>query len=717
MSYVAACRLSVVVSQPQINPPLRSFWFGAAFHILRNPFQPAPLCVYHLQATGRALASTQPSGASSSASANMGSKKVQPFGSWRSPLTAELVSGASLRLGGAAVDSDGHLLWVEGRPAESGRSVLVREATKGGFMEDITPKGFDVRTTVHEYGGGAFTIAGDTIIFSNYGDQRLYQQTLKGDRSPVALTPAYDGPVVRYADGRVDLKFNRYITVREDHRKVGKEASNEIVAIQLEGDPNTEPMILVEGNDFYSFPRISPDGEKLAWIEWSHPNMPWDSAALWVGQISVDGTVINKVCVAGGDQTIIQAPTEPCWSSKNKLLFVSDKDNGFWNLYQWVEGNNVQPLYPLDAEFTRPAWNFGNSSFSFIETDGVPSGSQVACTYRQRGISYLGILDLSTNHFSPIQTPFTTIYNLINWKNSTGKNEFSVVWSSDSIDIAKFQPYFSTPTVIQFPTKVTGQTAFANFYPPRNADFMQPEEEKPPLLVRSHGGPTSEADATLQLSIQYWTSRGWAFADVNYGGSTGYGRPYRERLYGNWGVVDVNDCCSCAEYLVATGEVDGQRLCIDGRSAGGYTTLATLVFSHTFKAGASLYGLCDLSVFQEDTHKFESHYIDSLVGKGELALRERSPINFLENLTCPVILFQGLEDKVVLPNQAEMIYKAVKAKGIPVALIEFEGEQHGFRKAENIRYTLEQEMLFFARLVGGFEVADDITPVHVDNLD
>ncbi|KAJ7537000.1 hypothetical protein O6H91_12G091700 [Diphasiastrum complanatum] len=715
MSYVAACRLSVVVSQPQINPPLRSFWFGAAFHILRNPFQPAPLCVYHLQATGRALASTQPSGASSSASANMGSKKVQPFGSWRSPLTAELVSGASLRLGGAAVDSDGHLLWVEGRPAESGRSVLVREATKGGFMEDITPKGFDVRTTVHEYGGGAFTIAGDTIIFSNYGDQRLYQQTLKGDRSPVALTPAYDGPVVRYADGRVDLKFNRYITVRE------------------------EPMILVEGNDFYSFPRISPDGEKLAWIEWSHPNMPWDSAALWVGQISVDGTVINKVCVAGGDQTIIQAPTEPCWSSKNKLLFVSDKDNGFWNLYQWVEGNNVQPLYPLDAEFTRPAWNFGNSSFSFIETDGVPSGSQVACTYRQRGISYLGILDLSTNHFSPIQTPFTTIYNLfareqyvyitagsptysicivkINWKNSTGKNEFSVVWSSDSIDIAKFQPYFSTPTVIQFPTKVTGQTAFANFYPPRNADFMQPEEEKPPLLVRSHGGPTSEADATLQLSIQYWTSRGWAFADVNYGGSTGYGRPYRERLYGNWGVVDVNDCCSCAEYLVATGEVDGQRLCIDGRSAGGYTTLATLVFSHTFKAGASLYGLCDLSVFQEDTHKFESHYIDSLVGKGELALRERSPINFLENLTCPVILFQGLEDKVVLPNQAEMIYKAVKAKGIPVALIEFEGEQHGFRKAENIRYTLEQEMLFFARLVGGFEVADDITPVHVDNLD
>ncbi|KAJ7295187.1 hypothetical protein O6H91_Y207700 [Diphasiastrum complanatum] len=536
MSYVAACRLSVVVSQPQINPPLRSFWFGAAFHILRNPFQPAPLCVYHLQATGRALASTQPSGASSSASANMGSKKVQPFGSWRSPLTAELVSGASLRLGGAAVDSDGHLLWVEGRPAESGRSVLVREATKGGFMEDITPKGFDVRTTVHEYGGGAFTIAGDTIIFSNYGDQRLYQQTLKGDRSPVALTPAYDGPVVRYADGRVDLKFNRYITVREDHRKVGKEASNEIVAIQLEGDPNTD-----------------------------------------------------------------------------KLLFVSDKDNGFWNLYQWVEGNNVQPLYPLDAEFTRPAWNFGNSSFSFIETDGVPSGSQVACTYRQRGISYLGILDLSTNHFSPIQTPFTTIYNLfareqyvyitagsptysicivkINWKNSTGKNEFSVVWSSDSIDIAKFQPYFSTPTVIQFPTKVTGQTAFANFYPPRNADFMQPEEEKPPLLVRSHGGPTSEADATLQLSIQYWTSRGWAFADVNYGGSTGYGRPYRERLYGNWGVVDVNDCCSCAEYLVATGEVDGQRLCIDGRSAGGYTTLATLVFSHTFKAGASLYGV------------------------------------------------------------------------------------------------------------------------------
>ncbi|KAH6557494.1 hypothetical protein KP509_1Z111200 [Ceratopteris richardii] len=295
--------------------------------------------------------------------------------------------------------------------------------------------------------------------------------------------------------------------------------------------------------------------------------------------------------------------------------------------------------------------------------------------------------------------------------------DYTVLWSSNSLKLSEYSPYLSTPDIIEFPTERSGQTAFANFYPPHNDDYCAPAAEKPPLLVRCHGGPTAEARTSLNLSIQFWTSRGWAVADVNYGGSTGYGREYRERLYGAWGIVDVDDCCSCAKFLVDSEKVDGEKLCIDGGSAGGYTTLAALVFKDTFKAGCSFYGIGDLFVLVGDTHKFESHYIESLIGSDEKTIFNRSPINFLEKLSCPVILFQGLEDKVVPASQARLIYESVKAKKIPVAIVEYEGEQHGFRKAENIMYTLEQEMAFFARVLKSFSVADEITPVHVDNLD
>ncbi|CAK9855302.1 unnamed protein product [Sphagnum jensenii] len=680
---------------------------------------------------------------SSTAAVEMGKtrKETLAYGAWKSPLTADFVSGASKGLAGAALDSEGHLIWLEGRPSESGRAVLVREgADTESPPIDITPAGFNVRTTVHEYGGGAFTVEGDTVIFSNYVDQRLYKQSLVGDHTPVPLTPAYEGRAVRYADGEFDLKFDRYIIVREDNRQAGKEAVNEIVSVELNGDPNAEPKVLVKGNDFYMFPRLSPDGQKLAWVEWSHPNMPWDQTSVWVGEVSDSGEITDPICVAGGDKGIVEAPTEPRWSPQGELIFVSDRDGGFWNLYRWGgKGRKLQALYPLEAEFTRPAWIFGNSSFAFTQLSGVESAYQIVCTYRQRGVSHLAILDPSSLTLSTVKTAFTDIYGLFAKGNDiylTGgsavdamslakislteggraTSEESIIWSSLGLDTAQYKPYFSTPKVIEFPTKVAGQTAFANFYPPSNGDFDGPNGEKPPLLVRSHGGPTSEAKTTLDLAIQYWTSRGWAFADVNYGGSTGYGREFRERLYGEWGIVDVNDCCSCAEYLVNAGEVDAKRLCIDGRSAGGYTTMAALVFSDTFTAGATLFGIGDLTVFETETHKFESRYLDSLIDKGK-KLYDRSPINFLDRLSCPVIVFQGLEDKVVPPNQARLIYKAVKAKGIPVALIEYEGEQHGFRKAENIRNTLEQEMVFFARLIGGFQVADDITPIKIDNYD
>jgi dipeptidyl aminopeptidase/acylaminoacyl peptidase len=672
--------------------------------------------------------------------AEMGQSKCEtPYGAWKSPLTADVVSGSQKRFGGAAIDSDGRVLWLEGRPSEAGRVVLVREGAQPGSVEDITPAGFSVRTVVHEYGGGAFAVKGDNIVFSNYADQRLYKQSIRGDRTPVPLTPAYENKAVRYADGDFDDRLNRIIVVREDNRQEGVEAVNEIVAVDLSGDANLEPKVLVKGNHFYMSPRLSPDCRMLAWVEWSHPNMPWDQTSVWVGTVSDDGSITDPICIAGGDKGVVEAPIEPKWSPKGDLIFASDRGSGFWNLYSWSAGSKVQALCPLEAEFARPPWIFGLTSSGFFGD----SGTRIICTCRAQGISHLAVLDLSTGSLAPIKTRFTDITNvyvrgkelyisggsptdtlsLVKVSVEEGKEaaaKETVLWSSISMDLEKYKPYFSTPRVVEFDTAVEGETAFANYYPPANGDFVGPAGERPPLLVRSHGGPTSDSSTNLDFGIQYWTSRGWAFVDVNYGGSTGYGRAYRERLYGQWGIVDVNDCCSCAEFLVKIGEVDPKRLCISGGSAGGYTTMAALVFKDVFTAGASLYGISDLKSCVADTHKFESRYLAGLLGPDDVIeqmMYDRSPINFLEKLSCPLILFQGLEDKVVPPNQARMVYDAVKAKGIPVAVVEYEGEQHGFRKAENIRNTLEQQMVFFARLVGGFQVADDIVPIKVENFD
>ncbi|GMN24668.1 hypothetical protein TIFTF001_040607 [Ficus carica] len=398
--------------------------------------------------------------------------------------------------------------------------------------------------------------------------------------------------------------------------------------------------------------------------------------------------------------------------------------------------NKVVSVYSLDAEFSKPLWVFGINSYEFIQS--YQGKNLIACSYRQKGRSYLGILDDVQSTISLLDIPFTDIDNIILAEHclyvegasaihpsSVAKVtldeqkskavEFKIIWSS-SPDCLKYKSYFSLPELIEFPTEVPGQTAYAYFYPPTNPVYQADQEERPPLLLKSHGGPTAETRALLNLNIQYWTSRGWAFVDVNYGGSTGYGREYRDRLLGKWGIVDVDDCCSCAKFLVDSGKADGERLCITGGSAGGYTTLAALAFRNTFRAGASLYGVADLNSLRAETHKFESHYIDKLVGNEENYF-ERSPINFVDKFSCPIILFQGLEDKVVPPDQAKKIYQALKEKGLPVALVEYEGEQHGFRKAENIKFTLEQQMVFFARLVGNFKVADEITPISIDNFD
>ncbi|KAH9758393.1 peptidase S9 domain-containing protein [Citrus sinensis] len=676
-------------------------------------------------------------------------KITAPYGSWKSPLTADVVSGASKRLGGTAVDGHGRLIWLESRPTEAGRGVLVKEPAKAGDEpSDITPKEYAVRTTAQEYGGGAFRIFGDTVIFSNYKDQRLYKHSIDSkDSSPLPITPDYGEPLVSYADGIFDPRFNRYVTVREDRRQDALNSTTEIVAIALNGQNIQEPKVLVSGSDFYAFPRMDPRGERMAWIEWHHPNMPWDKAELWVGYISENGDVYKRVCVAGFDPTIVESPTEPKWSSKDatydnsyetpsELFFVTDRKNGFWNLHKWIESNNeVLAIYSLDAEFSRPLWVFGINSYEIIQSHGEKN--LIACSYRQNGRSYLGILDDFGHSLSLLDIPFTDIDNItlgndcLFVEGASGVQpssvakvtlddhklkavDFKVVWSS-SPDTLKYKSYFSLPELIEFPTEVPGQKAYAYYYPPSNPIYQASPEEKPPLLVKSHGGPTSEARGILNLSIQYWTSRGWAFVDVNYGGSTGYGREFRERLLGRWGIVDVNDCCSCATFLVGSGKADEKRLCITGGSAGGYTTLAALAFRDTFKAGASLYGVADLSMLRAETHKFESRYIDNLVGS-EKDYYEKSPINFVDKFSCPIILFQGLEDKVVPPDQARKIYKALKENGLPVALVEYEGEQHGFRKAENIKFTLEQQMVFFARVVGHFDVADEIIPIKIDNF-
>lgn len=666
-------------------------------------------------------------------------KSEAPFGSWKSPLTAEFVTGAGVRLGGAWLDGEGGIVWLEGRPAEKGRNVLVREASGGAAKEDLTPGEFNVRTRVHEYGGGAACVHGDTVVFSNFADQRLYMQSITGDRTPRPISPAVAGAVLRYADGEIDGSRGRFVCVREDHRQDGKEAVNEIVAVSLEGDPDADPVVLVSGKDFYSSPSVSPDGRQMAWVEWSHPSMPWDRTQLWVGQLSASGVVENKVCVAGGDSSIVEAPTEPVWSPSGELFFVSDRGSGFWNIHRWVQGERrVEAVTSEEAEFTTPGWIFGHAHYAFVDE------RRIVAAYRDKGVSKLALLNVSSKELLPISTPFVDVYSVVSGGGrvlvTAGSPKFApsivevalgeggaaaggraerVLWEVAPFDRAAYEPFLSVPESIQFPTKVEGKSAYAIYYPPTNPEYAPPGGERPPLLVMSHGGPTSEVGMSLKLSIQFWTSRGWAVADVNYGGSTGYGREYRERLYGTWGIVDVDDCCSCAEYLVAAGKADGRRLAIEGGSAGGFTTLAVLAFRDTFQAGASFYGVSELTALATDTHKFESRYLDQLIGPLDTAAEvyhERSPINHVESFSCPVILFQGLEDKVVPPIQATMMYEAVKKKGLPTALVEYEGEDHGFRKAENQRSTLEWEMLFFSK-VFGFELADPVQPLHIDNLE
>jgi dipeptidyl aminopeptidase/acylaminoacyl peptidase len=638
--------------------------------------------------------------------------KIAPYGSWSSPITAEQIASGSVGLGQITLDAR-DIYWSEMRPAEAGRHVIVR--WREGRMEDILPAPFSARSRAHEYGGGAFTVSNGVIYFCNDSDQRLYRLPPGG--APQPITPESNR---RYADAAIDLRRQRIVCVCEDHRD-GGEPVNTIVTVNLDG--HDEPVVLVSGHDFYVSPRLSPDGAQLAWLTWNHPDMPWDGTELWLADIASNGSLSNQRRVAGSrDESVFQ----PAFAPDGTLYFVSDR-NRWWNLYR-IRSGQTEAISPMEAEFGQPQWIFGMSTYAFA------SEQRIVCAFNREATWRLALLDTGTRRMDIIETPFSDLGGVVA---NDGQAVFVAasptmlpavacldlatrrheILRSSGTAAAADPAYLAAPQTLTYPAS-DEKRAHAFYYPPTNRDFRAPAGAMPPLLVLSHGGPTSATSTALNLKLQYWTSRGFAVLDVNYRGSTGYGRDYRQQLEGQWGVADVEDCLAGARYLVERGLADPARLAIRGGSAGGYTTLCALTFHDLFRAGASYYGVSDLESLVRDTHKFEARYLDRLIGPYEKCrdlYRNRSPIHHVDRLSCPVIFFQGMEDKVVPPDQTETMVNALRTKGIPVAYVPLAGESHGFRRAENIRRAIEAELYFYSRIFG-FMPADVMAPVLIENL-
>ncbi len=653
--------------------------------------------------------------------------QIASYASWASPISSDLIVTSSIGLGDILADGR-DIYWIESRPQERGRSVVVCCSPAGG-RADVTPPmpsdgqgAFNVRTRVHEYGGGAYLVSGGVVYFCNDADQRLYRQERGG--SPLPITEAPRKPRgMRYADGVMDAARGRMIWVREDHTTSAAEPVNTLVDIVLDG---ARPLrVLVSGSDFYAAPRLSPDGARLAWLEWRHPNMPWDGTELWVARCAADGTIADKRKVAGGDAESI---FQPEWSPDGVLYFVSDR-SGWWNLYRLAGdppsgGFEAETVYPLEAEFGSAQWGFRPSRYAFA------SARRLICSYTRDGAGSLAAVDLDTLAVTPIATEFTEIGSLRADNDhvyfvgaspthfpaivelSPTSGEVTILKPSNTEDVRAYGGHLSAPQSIEFPTE-SGRTAFGLFHPPVNRDFTAPTAELPPLIVRAHGGPTSAFSSALDWNVQYWTSRGFAVLNVNYGGSTGYGRLYRERLRGQWGIVDVEDCVNGARHLAASARVDGKRMAIRGGSAGGYTTLCALTFHNVFATGASYFGISDLEALAKDTHKFESGYLDGLIGpypaRRDLYY-ERSPLHFVDRLSVPIAFFQGAEDPIVPPNQAEAMVEALKAKRLPFQYLLFDGEQHGFRRAQTIKRTLDAELYFYSTFLSATRLTFAIEP-------
>jgi dipeptidyl aminopeptidase/acylaminoacyl peptidase len=638
--------------------------------------------------------------------------QLAPFGSWKSPITADSIVADSIGLSSIVLDGT-DIYWLESRPQEAGRNVIVRRA-EDGRITDITPPQYNVRNRVHEYGGAAYTVVDRQVYFSNISDNCLYVQDLNSEH-PDRVRQLTHNQKKRYADFTVDIHRQRLICVQEEHDSAGFEALNTIVSIDITNEDDI--CVMAGGCDFYAAPRLSPDGSKLAWLSWNHPNLPWDGTNLQVANI-VNGYLSAPALIAGGAN---EAIFQPQWAANDTLYFVSDR-TGWGNLYCWHQ-HTVKAVYPLAAEFSLPQWVFGMSTYALV------GKHRIICAYSQQGVWQLALINTLSGHLTHLNVPYTDISGVRATDTAVYCCAASATQTTEIVKIDLLNEsrevlqrsnkltidpgYLSIPRSIEFPT--SAGTAYAFYYPPTNRDFAAPEGEQPPLLVKSHGGPTAATSNQLSLKTQYWTSRGFAVVDVNYGGSTGYGKAYQHRLDGQWGIVDVDDCTNAAVYLAQQGLADIDRLAISGGSAGGYTTLAALTFGNTFKAGASYYGVSDLAALADDTHKFESRYLDRLVAPYPAQANiyhDRSPLYFTDRLSCPIIFFQGLEDKVVPPNQAEMMVAALKDKGIPVAYVTFPQEQHGFRQAANIKRALDGEFYFYAQIFG-FEPAESSEPIEI----
>ena len=621
------------------------------------------------------------------------------YGTWESPISAADTVGGIVDFGQIATDG-ANLYWLEGRPSEGGRQVLVRR-DDSGQIGDITAPPIYVRTKVHEYGGGAFTVDSGKVAYSELSDQRLY---LLGE-GPITPEPSSPG-ALRYADGRF-LPDGSIVCVRESH--VDGETVNEIVKI----DPgNREVEVLVTGRDFYASPRPSPEGTRLLWLEWDHPNMPWDGTFLKTATITENGLVDIAEVAGGPDESIFQ----PEWAPDGSIVFATDR-SGWWNLHRF-DGRMTSPILAMEADFGVPAWIFGSTIFGFL------SDRRILTAFWEDGVNHLGVIE-SDGRLNRLPNDLTALAFLVTdgesraWFVGHGPATPSSVYELDvdtgALSVVRANPmpaetrYIPSPRIITFPT-ADGEVAHGVYYPPTNPAFDGLDGERPPLIVKVHGGPTSHVFPSLRPSFLYWTTRGFGLVDVNYRGSTGYGRRYRNLLRDSWGVADVEDCLAAARYLATEGEVDGDRLVITGGSAGGYTTLAALAFGDAFSAGGSYFGVADIGLLADHTHKFESRYLDGLVGTDPEEMRRRSPLYSVDQITVPVILFQGLDDKVVPPEQAELISAALAENGVPHAHITYEGEDHGFRKAENIIHSLESELAFYGR-VFGFDPADDLPEV------
>jgi dipeptidyl aminopeptidase/acylaminoacyl peptidase len=632
-------------------------------------------------------------------SRNKAQAAVTPYGLWPSPLDGEQVARQATAYDAVHISGEA-LYWLETRPSQAGRAVVVRWMENAG-PTDAVPARFDVGSRVHEYGGGAYLPAGRTLFVCNQGDQRLYR--IDGQRDPVPITPAPLTPAgLRYADLRL-VSSGELVCVRERHQ--GGEVVNELVALPVDG--SAEPWVVASGHDFYAAPRPSPDGRRLAWLTWDRPCMPWDGADLWVADLGPDGRLGPARHVAGGPHESI---VQPEWSAESVLHFVSDR-SGWWNLYRERDGQ-VEPLLSMAAEFADAPWELDYSSYAFVG-DG-----RIACRYREHGRDRLGLLGPESGRLTDLPIPYTSLkpylravgdrLAFIGASPTTSSAVATLHAPTGRLDVlagaeVSLDPaWVSVPQPIEFPAR-DGQTAHALYYPPTNPEVTKPADAWPPLLVQAHPGPTADAKARLDLRIQFFTSRGFAVVEVNYAGSTGYGRGYRERLTGQWGVADVADCLDAARSLIQAGEVDGRRLVISGESAGGFTALCALASEELFAVGASRFGIADLETFRRQAPKFQAHELDRLVGpypEAAATYRARSPLHAVDRIARPVLLVHGLEDTVVPPMQAQVMAEALARRGVPHILLTFPGEGHGFRRPESIRRALEAELSFYLAALG-----------------